>query len=355
MNICRSTAENEAVRRRLEKQCEKIQGVIHQLLGDADLLESIAKETRLHPLGVKAALEHCLAREFTLEAFDDYIERVESVQRSWVNLSATSFIAVHRAILLALCESAEIRVRLSTRQGIFPRLIVENSITGISAVERLEPYQGDSVHLYGSDETIAELSGSFFPGVKLHTYGSGFGVAFIDLVDISEQRSDELAKALALDISLLDQFGCLSPRLLFLRSLDELRSKRFSENFLEALALIPRGELSEGEQAAALWFKRCQLSHADVEENAHGMVSMQKLGGRLLLPPPGRHLLALILNDWSEVEAEIEQFGASLTQFAKHEELDLGAIYQRFPAVRKCQIGEMQCPQLDGPVDRRML
>jgi len=106
----------------------------------------------------------------------------------------------------------------------------------------------DCVVATGSDETIAGVAARVRAGTRLVTYGHRLSVAAVGGAALADP---EVARALALDVALWDQLGCLSPVAVYCVAPD-------AEPFAEALAAalgeiegrLPRGAVATDAAAA---------------------------------------------------------------------------------------------------------
>src|SRR6185295_14588682 len=98
------------------------------------------------------------------------------------------------------------------------------------------------VHVYGGDDAIAEHRAKLPEAVVLRAHGPGLGVAVLD--------SEEDAAALAADVVVFDQRGCLSPRFAFVDGGSE-RARRLAEALFAELEArgteVPPGSAAETE------------------------------------------------------------------------------------------------------------
>jgi hypothetical protein len=204
----------------------------------------------------------------------------------------------------------------------------------------------------------------------LHANGSGFGIAIVDLGSVVSAISGAIpraAEAIAEDTLAFDQQGCLSPRLVLVLG-GYARARSLAVSLAEALAgagrRVPRGRLSLDELGDVTWYRQCATCFGEVFDTAHGLVSLRSsepgavaplASANLselvrLLPPPGRNLEMIPI---SSLEAALPALAPWITSAACSEpELAL-EVRRWLPRARICELGRMQRPPLDGPVDRR--
>jgi hypothetical protein len=161
----------------------------------------------------------------------------------------------------------------------------------------------------------------------------------------------DAASAIARDVVVFDQRGCLSPRVVFVVG-DMRRAEEFSECLCEALGAlgkqIPRGDLSEDEAAASA---RYVESMRFVGKAASGRGYRVGISKTLIVPPVGRHVhIACIEND--DALADIIKPIASYVTAVGSSDSAIARYFSQF--VRISALGQMQKPPFDGPVDLRI-
>ncbi len=110
----------------------------------------------------------------------------------------------------------------------------------------------DCVVATGSDETIAAVARRTRPGARLVRYGHRLSIGVVADAAMSDETLADAAQALALDVSLWDQLGCLSPVAVFyLGSGSEVFAERLSEALAAEDERAPRGELPTASAAVA--------------------------------------------------------------------------------------------------------
>jgi len=352
-----SDFEFEARRARLEPLFESA-----RTLSDASsergqrARERLRLSSGLSAQGVDFALERCLETAPNEQEIATLLRSTPSAQVAHVLLSANVFVAAHRAIAIALAASAEVRVRASRREPEMAELLLAGAPGSFQLVKELSPRAGDRLWAYGSDETMQEVATTLPPGVALHAHGSGFGVAVLDGTQQDSELSPLLG-ALAEDIALFDQRGCLSPRLLLVNA-EPPRAEGLTRELASELAhqlaqleqRVPRGQLTAQEASEIAKYRDLAHYTGEVFEAGSGLVSIGQ-GGQWLLPPSGRNMHLLATADALATLAPYRHF---LTSCAFSRAPALGqALRRALPGVRVCDFGEMQRPPFDGPVDRR--
>lgn len=315
----------------------------------------LGESTGLSPAGIEFVLSECLEVEPGRSALSQLIRRAPPARRAHVLLSANVFSAAYRAILLGLLQSTEVYVRPSRREPVFTQLLAEVSGGAFSLVQALSPEPGDHFWAYGTQATLDAVRGSLPSGVHLHPHGPGMGVALVVEPDhVVEGALDAAADGLAQDTIAFDQRGCLSPRIVLLAG-----SSAFAEDFCQRVAgalttweqAVPRGTLEDAEAADARRYEDTVLYAGDSWAAGRGMVALDPVPERVVVPPVGRYLhvtrtgdpLALLKAMKDKITC-VGMFNAPLMP---------GICEQHIGPRRYVPLGQMQKPPLDGPVDLR--
>jgi hypothetical protein len=316
-----------------------------------DLLPS----TGLSAEGIELVLGECLELGAGRTALSQLLRRAPPAPRAHVLLSANVFSAAYRAILLGLLQSTDVHVRASRREPVFPALLRELSGGAFLLEDALSPEPGDHLWAYGTQATLDAVRGTLPSGVHFHAHGPGMGVAVV----VQPQRSSDAelsaaADALAQDTIAFDQRGCLSPRIVLVQG-SEAFALDFSQRLARALdaweASVPRGTLDEAEAADARRYEDTMLYAGTALPAGQGMVALDRVPERAVLPPIGRYLhvtrtenaLTRLL-DWSHQVTCVGMWNAPLLP---------GLCESKLGPRRYVALGQMQKPALDGPVDLR--
>jgi hypothetical protein len=303
----------------------------------------LVESSGLSPRGVELALAHCLETDPDDEEIAALCESVTPAPRVHVLLSANVFVAAHRAVALALAASPDVVVRASRREPTMAALLAEAAPGLFELTSELAPAPGDHVHAYGSDATLAELARTLPRGVVLHGHGSGFAAAVLE-----RPFSDDVWDRLALDVALFDQRGCLSPRVVLTSSPAEPIAEKLAAALARWEAQVPRGRLDDDEAAAVTSYRDTLTFAGELLPAGQGFVSSS---AEIVLPPVGRNLhvvtsadpLALLLPFTRHLTSVGVEGPSALVERAR----------QLFPQCRIADIGRIQSPPFDGPVDRR--
>jgi hypothetical protein len=161
-------------------------------------------------------------------------------------------------------------VRASRRDTVFPSLFVE-SLRAIDAelaksvavlewprtemqLTQAAIARADVVIAQGDDSTIAALRRIAPPGATFLGYGQKTSFAYLAREAMTADQIPSLAAAVADDVSVYDQQGCLSPHVVYVEERGALGPRKFAAALAEAMAAfqarIPRGELTTDEATA---------------------------------------------------------------------------------------------------------
>ncbi len=319
--------------------------------------ERLVASSGLSAQGVDFALLRCLESAPDEAEIAMLIRSTPSAQVAHVLLSANVFVAAHRAIAIALSASEQVRVRASRREPEMAELLLAGAPGSFQLVNELSPHAGDRLWAYGSDQTMDEVAVTLPAGVAFHAHGSGFGVAVLD-GSHSESELNALLGALAEDIALFDQRGCLSPRVVLVNAPQAFAGELARELARELAKIeqrVPRGQLSAEELSEIAKYRDTAHFAGEVFEAGLGFVSLGDAAhaGSWLLPPSGRNIHVLVTPN---PLAMLTPYRPLLTSCAfAGEPASRAALRRALPGARVCYFGEMQRPPFDGPVDRRDL
>lgn len=336
---------------------ERLERLLHAARRIADPGTDLGREararlsasTRLSPEGVAAAIERCLEHHPTRAELEALASAVAPAPRVHVLLSSTVFTAAHRAIALGLAASDRVVVRPSRRDPLFSELLLRGAPGLFELSATLSPCAGEHVHAYATAETLAELRRTLPAGVVLHAHGPGFGVIVVGDADPAS-----VASAVALDVALFDQRGCLSPRAVVVEG-DPARARAHALALAEALAAmergLPRGALDDEEQAEIVRYRDTMSYAGEVFPAGSGVVALAREGAPLFIAPVGRNLHVVPTGD---AAALLAPHAHAITTVAVAGSPALTArVHAALPQARRAELGRMQTPAFDGPVDRR--
>lgn len=316
------------------------------LVNDAPLRERLRETTGLSAPNIELCLTRSLETRPSPEDLAELLARTPESPRAHVLLSGNVFVAALRAIAVAVASSESVKVRASRRDPALAEALHASASELFDLDTHLEPRPGDHFWSYGSDETLAEVRAGLPSGVWFHAHGTGFGAVVVQPSLFGHAD----ARALALDTALFDQRGCLSPRVVCSHgSLAQARvvAEAVASALAELELELPPGSRS-GVELAELRRQRDAAAYAyELFAAGSGWVSVSE---QLVLPPAVRSLHVMATPD---PIAALRPFSAHLTNVACNAPQLSAALRVVFPGARHPALGHMQCPPLDGPVDRR--
>lgn len=204
---------------------------------------AIAERTAFSPKLIDSSLDALLA-PFTDDALDALVpalsRRAELI--GFVLAGNVAGAGLHE-VLIALACGAGVLIKSAAAEPVFfsnfvstlqdPQVAARVAVFGWSRARRdltlaLRNYS-DILVVYGDDSTIAALAE---PGKALIGFGSRISGAAIAA---SVREFGETAEAIARDVSLFEQLGCLSPHHVFVEDSDGDRARRFASDLAAAL------------------------------------------------------------------------------------------------------------------------
>jgi hypothetical protein len=309
----------------------------------ARLLET----TGLSSAGIERALSHALEIRASDAERQALLACTPESPRAHVLLSSNVFVAALRAIAIGLASSASVRVRASRRDPALAEALHALAPDSFELVsDALSPMAGEHFWAYGTDATLAELRASLPRGVWFHAHGAGFAAVVVDAREWT--RTD--ARAIALDAALFDQQGCLSPRVVCVRGTpDQARivANALADELSALAQELPHGLKTATEQAEARRNRDAAAYAFELFDAGQGWVSC---ASELVIPPSGRNLHVI---DTTDPVTALTPFAAHVTSIAANTRALRDELRSPFAAARVVELGELQRPPLDGPVDRR--
>lgn len=324
----------------------------------AELVPAIVESTGLSTEGVELALARHVELDATEAELAKLVACAGEVSRVAVVLSANVFVGALRAVVLARAASDDVVVRPSRRDPAFARALVGAALalgdTHLRIDETLEvaSVETGEIHVYGRDETIADVRAKARGGVRVVGHGSGMGIALVSPgADLSRA-----ARGLADDVVVFDQRGCLSPRIALVIG-DEARASALAESLdaeLDRLGVsIPRGELPADERAASGRYVATMTYACRVLVGSDHAIGVAPPGAPLVLPPPYRHVHVAACASLADAEKLLASLARAVVTIGSDDLEAAHALSRACPWARLSALGAMQRPPLDGPVDGR--
>ncbi|HEX4517768.1 MAG TPA: acyl-CoA reductase, partial [Polyangiaceae bacterium] len=256
----------------------KILAAAQRVARDPTIVSPLVSSTGLSRQGVELALARHVETSASDEEIASLVTYAGRTERVHVVLSANVFVAAVRAVAIAIAAGERVTVRPSRREPVFAKALVD-----ALADPRVTIGEGEGaseIHVYGRDETIADVRRAAGPRVRVRGHGAGMGIAIVT------RNFADAARALAEDVIPFDQRGCSSPRVAYVRGDAEAFGRLLFEALESRGREIPRGALDEAEEAAR-WCST--IAYAGTlhrgDTCAVGVADVRAI------PPTGRHVL----------------------------------------------------------------
>jgi len=322
---------------------------------DLALRVPLAESTGLSFEGVGLAVAQSLETQATADELDMLVRSVEPASRVHVILSANVFTAPLRALAVAWAASEQVTVRPSRRDPVFAGALVHNlgdaRVTLAEAREVSSVTEGE-IHVYGRDETVLDVQRAARVGVIVRGHGAGMGIAFVD----AASEGAHAAAAIADDVVLFDQRGCLSPRIVLVEG-DVERADAFAEALHESLArlslTVPRGRVEDDEQRDTTRYVETMSFAGRVRRGDAHVVGVCERGSPVMVPPPGRCVHVVAVGGCDDARAWLAPVSRFVVAIGCDDMQKARALVTDATRVRVSRLGSMQRPPLDGPVDLR--
>jgi hypothetical protein len=334
-----------------------------------------------------AALLHRVEHELgSLERLDTSGEQmITGFETTAVLLAGSIPMPSLLEIIAPLVLRSPVLAKSASRDPLTPRLVA-NSIAHFDAelgecVDVVD-FPGDDdacmraflsagcVSATGSDETIASVRARVTSPRRLLVAGHRLSVAALGPEAIAGEALNRACEAIALDVALWDQLGCLSPIAIYVTSTDSKRLAAVAAALAACLEAaeesLPRGEI---DPAAAASVTR---ERAEAEMRAATGRAVQVFASE------GTKWTVILEDDASPRPAPLHRFvrvipvageaalGAALSSFRRHLAAvalegfgpDSGALVRTLADLgvsRICPVGSLQSPPLDWPHEGRDL
>ena len=314
---------------------------------------AIVESTGLSPAGVELALTRHLELDPTDDALRLLVDRAGDAPRVTLILSSNVFVGALRAVAFARAAAPEVVVRPSRRDPAFARALIERAAdpairlatdVDVAAVDAGE------IHVYGHDETIADVRRRARPSIRVRGHGAGMGVGWVSEAAALETSAARLAD----DVVVFDQRGCLSPRIVFVAGAAG-RADAFADALHRALerldVTVPRGSVPTDERAAGDRYAATMTYACRALVGTGHAIGIAPPGAPLFLPPPYRNVHIASAATLEGARTLLEPLRSSVVAVGA-DDLDAARVLAP-PWARVSPLGEMQRPPLDGPVDLR--
>ncbi len=195
------------------------------------------------------------------DAADD--PALPSPGRTLVIAAGSIFQPMISSVTHALLVKSAVTVKCSAHESrlmpIFVRILTEINPDIGAAVDVLPArigkeaidFHSDAVIAYGSDESLAAIRSRLPAGARWIGHGHKVSVAALGREVIeSDPALTAAARALAEDIALYDQTGCLSPQCVYVETSGRRVAKQLAQELETAARRLPPGRLSNARAAA---------------------------------------------------------------------------------------------------------
>lgn len=334
---------------------------------DSPWLQELSAGVELYsPQALRFALRHGLA-EWTGEAMHRLIReeahgrwRGPSLTAVWLggSIPNASFAALALPLLVGSAVIAKTARHDRVSPTLFQRSLRDADPTLATALhvtdENEIPALADAMVVYGSDATVSALRSRCAAGVRFVGHGHKLSAAAVG----PDAELEQAAGAIAIDLSLFDGRGCLSPAHIFVDASDSKRPERFMELLCDALRKLavelPRGRLDDAEHAL-LREVRARLAAVGrpLDISPHGTDWAVWLNPPAELGRPGllRHVGVSPVSGLTGLEALCSGLAPHLSSLAvcgwDRQEPVLTSIVHAAGGSRICEPGQLQLPRLN--------
>lgn len=221
----------------------------------------------------------------------------------------------------------------------------------------------------GADETLDSIRGQMPARTSLVRYGTKVSFAYVEKSATSSLTLHRTLEGLADDITAWDQFGCLSPHVVYVQELGETTPERFAQKLAEALELRekrePRGTVSDRALSQIAFARKFYGIRAKAgpgvelfqsEANSAWTVIQDSeirfqtsCGGRLIYVK-SVETLEQALHGAEPIQPLVSTVGIAASEDSKPE---IAETLARWGVNRICEVGSMQRPPLHWRHDGR--
>ena len=331
-----------------EEDIRELLRAARSVADDPALREAVVESTGLTRAGVDLAFARHLELDATAADLALLQARTRATDAVAVVLSSNVFVGALRAIAIARAAAPDVVVRPSRRDPAFARALVEAVASDrLTLDEALSPESvtRGEIHVYGKDETIADIRTRAQVPVRGH--GAGLGAAWIS----AAASLPAAARALADDVVVFDQRGCLSPRVVLVAGDADAFADALHAELEEHERAVPRGALSTEERAASGRYIATMTFACRVLVGAAHAIGVAPAGSPVVPAPAYRHVHIIACPSLEEAQTTLAPIAKAITTIGSD---DLDAAKRLAPSwARTALLGAMQRPPLDGPVDLR--
>jgi hypothetical protein len=347
---------SETARRRAAfARVRRLLAAARVVASDASLVDPLVASTGLSRQGVLLGLGSYLELDAADADIEALVRTATPASCVHVILSANVFTAPLRALAVAWAASETLSVRPSRRDPVFARALVraiDDARVTLVEKEDVSCRAEGEVHVYGRDETVDAVVRGVAHGVIVRGHGAGMGIALIN----SGVDEDGAAHAVAEDVVVFDQRGCLSPRVVIVEG-GTRRAALVAERLHLALTRlgrdVPRGRLDEAERREAARYVETMAFVGRVLVDEGHVVGLAEATSPVVVPPSGRHVHIVAVDGCEDARLRLAPVAPFIVAIGGDDASKARALVADDARVRISKLGWMQRPPLDGPVDLR--
>jgi hypothetical protein len=322
---------------------------------DGAIVAPLVSSTGLSREGVLLGLSRYLETDASDAELDALLDGARPASRVHVILSANVFTAPLRALAVAWAASERVTVRPSRRDPVLTCALLyaldDDRVALAEATDVSSVTEGE-IHVYGRDETVMAVATTACAGVVVRGHGAGMGVAFVDV----STECERAAYAIAEDVVVFDQRGCLSPRVVLVEGdasrVDEV-AEALSARLGTLATAVPRGRLDESEKRDAARYVATMAFAGRVRKGDAYAVGVGGVESAIVIPPTGRHVHVLGVSGCEAARTLLAPLARFIVTIGCDDPTKGQALLADPARVRVSRLGRMQRPPLDGPVDAR--
>ena len=224
--------------------------------------------TEMISITLKDTFEKLLQEDLTIHQIRQQITLGQSKSVTHI-LAGNVYVSGLFGIIYGILAGIPQIIKPSSREPLFPFLFVQSIIEyspqlanklsviywhgGDKTYEDIVFQNTDKIIAYGDDESIAQISAHLPKPDTLLGFGHQFSFSVIAKESLIPETIDDLAHQTAIDFSMYDQQGCMSPLLIWVQGDGKVSPVEFAvklaEQMLRIHEQIPRGKISLLESA----------------------------------------------------------------------------------------------------------
>lgn len=368
---------NASIEARVAWLAETARHLVRELDGAcAPLSESTGLSPPMVEWGVRTTLETVEPSGLRALAEEARASGDAPISSLSIVLAGNLFTAAVRAIVVPLLLGIPVRVKASSRETVFPRILedaLQRTNPDLGAAIELVVFRGgdleqetaliestEATAIYGDDGTVEAIERRH-PNANVVAHGHGVSAAYCGPEALRDDRIEETIANLALDICAYDQRGCLSPQMVYVAAESEPALAAFGERLAEGglarmQSELPRGPLPPDVGAAqAQWRGVAEVEGSLIVGDTYGVAIRPSQPVRW---SPGYRNVSLVpVRDCDDAAQAMQPFGRILkcvgADPVSSARLSAELDRQDDSSAYVCPLGSMQTPALGAPADGR--